>query len=229
MLKKLFSQKKEEEANLDAGKTPNNQIEQEMAMRIESNIYTAEAAKNSTVDDLGFSLEDTWKDEEKIYKGGGLQWCTEFAYRSKRMRKIRPNSEDNFVFNAIQIQMANVTSDIPEVKVTGTKNEHEVQAKKVQNISRYNDEKNNFDVLWRRTVLDFLKYGPAIMKVCWNSEIFGGRGPDRWVGDVELQQVRKEDFFPDPAILDLELDIDSCSYVIQRYRKKLSYIRDRWP
>jgi hypothetical protein len=66
------------------------------------------------------------------------------------------------------------------------------------------------------------------MKVCWNSEIFGGRGPDRWVGDVELQQVRKEDFLPDPAILDLELDMDSCSYVIQRYRKKLSYIRDRW-
>ena len=207
---------------------PNNQIEQELGIRIASSIYTAEAAKSSTLDELGFSLEDTWKDEEKMYKGGGLQWCAEFAYRSKRMRKIRPNSENNFIFNALQIQMANITSTTPEVKITGTKNEHEIQAKKVQNMSRYNDEKTKFDLLWRRIVLDFLKYGPAIIKVSWNSEIFGGRGPDRWIGDVSLEQVRKEEFFPDPAILDLELKMNDCSYIIQRYRKKMDYIRDRW-
>ncbi len=228
MIRKLFSQKKEEDAQVTTSRTPNNRIEQEMSMRIASDIYSAEAAKFSTLDEIGFSLEDTWKDEEKIYKGGGLQWCTDFAYRSKRMRRIRPNSEDNFVFNSVQIMAANITSNTPEPVIRGTKNQHEVQAKKVQDISRYNDEKNEFKTLWRRTVLEFLKYGPAIIKVCWNSEIYGGKGPDRWIGDVQLLQVRKEDFFPDPAILDLELDIDECKFISQRYRKTLPYIWDRW-
>jgi len=228
LLKALLSTKRESETNEKASVNPNTPVEQELGIKIASDLYSADAAKTSTIDELGFTIEDNWKDEEKIYKGGGLQWCTDFAYRSKRMRKIRPNSEDNFVFNAVQIQMSNITSTTPEIKITGTKNEHEVQAHKIQCASRYNDEKNNFDLLWRRSVLDFLKYGPAIMKVSWDSEKYGGRGPDRWIGDVAVEKVRKEDFLPDPAILDLELDMDSCSFIIQRYRKKLSYIHDRW-
>jgi hypothetical protein len=228
MLKKLFRQKEEERVNHISGSSPNTFIEQQLGVAIASDITSAEAAKTNPPDDLGWSLETVWEDEDKIYKGGGLQWCTQFAYRSKRMRRIRPNAENNFIFNAIQIQMANITQVIPEVVIRGTKNEHEKQAHKVQCASRYNDEKNNFELLWRRTVLDFLKFGPAVMKVSWDSEVYGGRGPDRWIGDVSIEQVKKEDFFPDPSITDLELDMDSCSYIIQRYRKKLQYIRDRW-
>ncbi|RPH40161.1 MAG: hypothetical protein EHM87_22775, partial [Burkholderiales bacterium] len=117
MFKELFSKKQEDKIQGLAAGTPNSDIEQKMANKISNDIECAESAKGTSLDDLGYTIEETWKDEEKIYKGGGLQWVTEFAFRSRRMRKIRPCSEDNFVFNALQIQAANITSTTPEVKI----------------------------------------------------------------------------------------------------------------
>lgn len=226
-MKWLRSEKKEQE-EMKQVKDPNTDIERRLAGLIQNNITNSEASKTTCTDGIEQDLETLWRDEYLVYKGGGLQWSTSIAYRSRRSRKVRPNSEDNFVFNALQIQAANITSSIPEVMIDANKERHAESAKKLTYISRFNDERNNFKRMWPELVLEFLAYGPAIVKVTWDQDWFGGAGPDRWIGDVRINRVDKKEFFPDPAIIDLENRMQECSYIIHRYRKKLNFIKSKW-
>ena len=203
---------------------PPSEDEQKTVAKIESDFADARSSRESEDDATGFSVEDDWEDEYYIYKGGGLQWLTNFAYREKRSRRYRPNSEDNFVFNAITIKHANITNDTPEISIFGVEQGDEEIAGKLTDMSRFNDNKNNFSKTWKKLVYDFLGSGPAIAKVTWDNDWTGGRGPERWIGDVRVDRVDKWDFYPDASITNLEEDLQDCSYVACRYRKKLSYI-----
>jgi hypothetical protein len=103
-------------------------------------------------------------------------------------------------------------------------------AKELTCISKYNDEKNEFPKLWDKWVMDFITSGPTIAMVTWDNEWIGGKGPDKWVGDVRLTRCSKWDMYFDPAITDLETSesLQQCSYIIRRPRKKLKFIKDTW-
>lgn len=174
-------------------------------------------------------IDQIWEDEYKIFLGGGKQWETSFAYRSPKSRKIRPNSEDNFVFLAVTNQAASITANTPEAVIEGTGDDDDEVAKKLTYLSRFNDNRNNFRAIWRKTVLQFLSYGPAIGGVLWDPEWTGGTGPNRWVGDVRIFNINRKDIFFDPAIINLEERLQECAFITRKPRKKLSWIKDRWP
>lgn len=173
-------------------------------------------------------IDQTWEDEHKIFLGGGKQWETSFAYRSAKSRRIRPNSEDNFVFLAVTNMCASITANTPDVAVEGTGDDDDDVARKLTYLSRFNDKRNNFKALWRKMVLQFLSYGPAIGGVLWDPDWTGGSGPDRWVGDVRLVNINRKEIFFDPAIINLEERLQDCGFITRKIRKKLSWIRERW-
>lgn len=208
---------------------PSADEEKRLSVIVSENIDVAMSAKQIDTDDLGNTVEQTWEDEYKIYKGGGLQWTTNFAYRSKRARRIRPNSEDNFIFNMVEIQVANITANTPQVSFKGKK-EYADRVKKIENMSRMNDKRNKFEMQWENWVREFISYGPLIVEVCWDEGWMGGSGPDRWIGDVRLNWISKKDFFPDPAIVDIEGDkINDCASIAIRYRVKKLFAQKRFP
>lgn len=172
-------------------------------------------------------LETVWNDEYLIYKGGGSQWDTSFAHRTRATKKIRPNAENNFVFNSIQNILANITASTPEVTMEGEEIHQEI-TDKVTYMSRFNDQRNKFKATWKKMVLDFVAYGPVIGAVVWDNSWMGGTGPDRWVGDVRIIRIDKKEFYPDPAIIDLETRLQECSFINRKFRKKLQWIRDTW-
>jgi hypothetical protein len=204
--------------------------EQITVAKILSDFENASATRQDECEDTGNSIEQNWEDEHNLWKGGGLQWYTTITNPSKRIRRNRPNSENNFIFSALTVQHANVTRDTPDVIICGVDEDDEEMAKKLTDASRFNDEKNEFMTVWKKWVMDFISSGPAIAKVCWDDNWIGGKGPDRWVGDVRLLRCDKWDMYFDPAITDLETDdsLQQCSYIIRRVRKKLKYISSRW-
>lgn len=210
------------------------EIEQETVAKVENDFWSAKTTRESEVDDTGFSVEENWEDEYYIYKGGGLQWLTNFAYRTRRNRKIRPNSEDNFVFNAITIQHANVTAETPEICVYGS--EHDKQdgddddaiGEKLTDVIKHIHNKNKFSEVWKKWGYDFLGAGPTIAMVTWDNDWIGGAGPERWIGETRLTRCDKWDMFFDPAVKDLETDLQDCEYIVRRVRKRLDYIRKNW-
>ena len=226
MKDKLYSEKLDEEIS-EKDQDPNKPIERSLGASISVDINNAETNKRSDVDDTGLSIEEQWEDEYKLLRGGGLQWSTNMAYRSIRNRKKRPNSEDNFIHTAIHIQLANITANDPEVRIDGKK-EHEEKTRKLTHVSRYNDYKNKFYATWKEIVREYISYGPAIVKVCWDSEIIGGSGPDRYIGDVKVEHMPKEDTLFDPAVTDLEKNLQKSRFVGFRSRQFIKYIQKRW-
>ena len=96
-------------------------------------------------------------------------------------------------------------------------------------MSRFNDERNNFLATWDKLTMDFISKGPTIVRTYWDNDWMGGVGNGRWVGDIRVRRIKKEDFFPDPAISDLEENMNDCSFVIERMRKKIAWVEQMFP
>lgn len=194
--------------------------------QVSSDFQNSRAVRMSDIDETGFSVEDNWEDEEYIYKGGGLQWLTNIAYRSKKARRYRPNSEDNLVFNAINTLHANITANIPETTVDDDKQGE--LADKLTDAIRFNDERNKFAETYKRWVYDLIGTGPTIAMVTWDNDWMGGTGPNRWVGDCRVERIDKWNMYFDPAVIDLECNMQDCAFIIRRPRKKLASIKRLW-
>ena len=229
---------------MNKNENPNTDKERTFVSIIQNDISTAESIKNnnrycssgrtSLETEIVDNIETVWEDEYKIKKGGGLQWSTTFAYRDSRNRQYRPNSEDNFIFNSIQTLNANMTATIPEANVQTVNTEEEANeeteslGQKLTDVLKANDDKLCFHRTFKRLVDDFNSYGPCIVEIEWDNDIIGGAGDKRFIGDVRKRRIDKFDFFPDPAITDLEEDLQDSSFNIIRYRKKTDYIKKRW-
>ncbi len=192
------------------------------------NQENAETSRTSLSGDNLWDIETEREDEYKLYKGGGLQWSTRLAPRSKKAREIRPNSEDNFIFTSIENIKSNITVNTPEATFEGTGEDDTEIANKLTYASKFNDTRNNFRALWKKFVLDFVAYGPAIGAVVWDPDWIGGTGPNRWIGDVRLLRISWKDIYFDPAIIDLEDRLQECSFIHRKFRKKLSYFKNKW-
>jgi len=203
--------------NKTNGNTPE---ENKLVNIIQTNQDNSEAVRTE--------IETVWEDENYIYQGGGKQWDTSIAYRSKSIKKIRPNSEDNFVFNTIENLKANITASTPEPSFSGVEDTDQEIAKKLTSMSRFNDKRNNFRSTWKKLVQDFVSYGPIICSVPWDNDWMGGTGPNRWVGDVRILRIDRRDIYFDPAVIDLEDRLQECSFIHRKFRKKISWIKKKW-
>lgn len=209
-------------------KKPNTPEEEKLVKIIKDFQENAESARTSSRGDSLYSVETEREDEYKLWKGGGEQWSTRIAPRSKAARKIRPNSEDNFIFTAIENIVSNIATNTPEATFEGTGEDDLEIAEKLTYMSRFNDKRNNFRAMWKQFVRDFVGYGPVIGGVIWDNEWMGGTGPDRWIGDVRILRMHWKDIYFDPAIVNLEERLQECSLINRKFRKKLSYFKNRW-
>lgn len=201
--------------------TGNTAEEDSLVSEILTNQENAESVRKE--------IETIWDDENKIYQGGGKQWETSIAYRSKKVRQIRPNSEDNFVFNTIENLKSNITASTPEPTFSGVEDSDEEIAKQLTYMTRFNDKRNNFRATWKKMVGDFVSYGPIIGAVLWDADWMGGTGPDRWIGDVRVLRIDRRDIYFDPAIIDIEERLQECSFIHRKFRKKIAWIKKKWP
>lgn len=219
--------KEEEEIKTKSG-SPNTPDENKLVDLITTNQTGAEAVRSGTTpSSVGLSTDDIWSDEYKMLTGD--QWRTSIAYRTSSAMMIRPNSVDNFIFPAIMNIQANICSSTPEVAMDGMDEEDEEIAEKLTYMSKFNDQRNKFKSTWKKIVQQFVAYGPGIIAVLWDNDWIGGTGPNRWVGDVRMLYIDRRNIYFDPAITDLEERLQECGFINRKYRKKLSYIKERWP
>jgi hypothetical protein len=195
----------------------NTPDENTLVVRIENDEETIRAGKRS-------DIEDDWEDEYKIYIG--KQWDTSYAPRSAKGKSRNFNSQDNYIHRTVQNMHANITINMPEADLEGREPDDDALAVKLTDLISYILYVNKFKDSWKKMVMQFIHYGPAIAYVPWNPRRIGGSGPNRWVGEVEVLFQRKDDFFPDPAILDLEDRLQDCSFIILKPRVKIDWIKE---
>lgn len=215
---KLFDKNKDKTKNKDFI-NPNSEEEQKLASRATELQRLAETGHLN-------EFKTIWEDEYKMY--ANKQWETTFAKRTKGGRERNYNFADNFIFSTINNMRSSLTSNMPEVFLEAVEKDDDYVVNKLQHIIPHVLRNNKFPWHWRRIINQFIQYGPAIGMVTWDNDWVGGSGPNRWIGEVRVQAVKKEEFFPDPAIVDLEERLQDCGFINRKIRKKLDFFKDRF-
>ena len=171
--------------------------------------------------------QNYWGDEYLAFKGD--HWDMSVAPRSEEAKRYRPNSVDNYILPTIKNIHDSLTTSMPEGKFEGREVSDDQTADKLSDIVSFINYKNRFRKQWKDIVLQGLKYGPFVGSVLWDPHWVGGTGPNRWIGDIRIANQKKDEIFFDPAILDLEERLQECSFINRKFRKKLDWIRERWP
>lgn len=204
--------------DIDYNVNPNTKEESSLLSTITNDQTKAEGMRTE--------IDRIWDDEYKIYIGD--QWSTSFAYRAPNAKQIRPNSVDNFVMPAVINIHSALTGSIPAATFEPRSDDDKDVAKKVGPVVEFIKYKNKFPAIWKKIVLQGLSYGPLIGAVLWDNTWTGGTGPNRWAGDVRLLNIKRKEFYPDPAIVDLEDRLQDCSYIHRKLRRKVDYFKERW-
>jgi len=210
---------KNEDKKKLSGSSYNTPEENRLLLKIEDFQMYAESGKR-------IDIERDWDDEEKIYIG--KQWDTSKGLRSSSGIKRNFNSQDNIIFPMVQNMLASLTTTTPEGEVEAREPEDEEAAEKLNDLIPYILYQNKFSNQWKKIVLQMIKYGPVIGYIPWDQQWIGGSGPNRWVGEIRTLFMKKNEFFPDPAILDLEERLQECSYINIKKRKKVEWFKDTW-
>jgi hypothetical protein len=199
----------------------NTQAENELVCKIDNSQQYAEGGKRP-------DIETCWEDEYKIYQGGGKQWDTSKGLRTAKGKKRNFNSEDNIAFSTRRNMIAPFSAP-PVSDISGVETGDDEAADVINDLVASVFYRNKFSEQWDKMVEQMTKYGPVIGYVPWDQHWIGGNGPDRWVGEVRTLFVKKGEFFPDPAIIDLEERLQDCSYINLKQRKKIQWFIDTWP
>lgn len=207
--------------------------EQELVAKYQSDFTTAESAKTE--------YETSWSDNRKAFRGD--HWDMSISRRSASVKKRRPNSVHNLIFPVITYKLYILAATTPEAIIqfvnehkikTGVMVEREEDSKETgigMKLTRLIDDilyKNKYDLTWSRIMLQALQNGPFIGTVIWDNDMCGGSGPNRYNGEIAVRFIDIRDFYPDPAITDLEQDLQDCEFISMKLRKKLSYFKKQF-
>jgi len=190
-------------------------------------VCTIDTAQQYAEGGVRHDIESAWEDEYKIYMGGGKQWDTSKALRSEKGKKRNFNSEENFVLPMMRNMLAPF-SVAPSFKISGAESTDDTGADLLNDLIPFVLYRNKFSEKWNKGVEQFVAYGPIIGYIGYDQHWIGGTGPDKWVGEIKTEFIKKDEFYPDPAILDLEERLQDCSYINRKQRKKLSWFADTW-
>jgi hypothetical protein len=212
----MFGISKKEDKAVSIHNTPE---ENELLCDIDNKQMYAEGGVRS-------EIETAWEDEYLMYIG--KQWDTAQAKRTERGKKRNFNSVDNFILPMIENMLAPF-SVAPTMAISGVEPRDNESGEILNDLVPFILYRNKFPEQWRKICKQFVSYGPAIAYVGYDQHWIGGTGPDRWVGEVKVEAINKEEFFPDPAILDLEERLQECGYINIKKRKKLEWFAEKWP
>ena len=207
----------------------NDKKKKQLLSEVTSNIFESEASKGN--------YETQWEDERKCYLGD--QWELSFMGSSRKDKQLRPNSVDNFIYPTVEFKRYILTTNTPDqyIHLMSTQQKDENAELYLQNklnsevLTRCVDSifyKNKYSLIWDKAILQGLMHGPLITTVGFDGDWKGGVGENRWIGEVIIKTVDIRDFFPDPAITDLETNLQDCEFVCIRQRKKIKWFTDKY-
>ncbi|MCL6612074.1 MAG: hypothetical protein K6T66_11105, partial [Peptococcaceae bacterium] len=130
--------------------------------------------------------------------------------RSQKAKQVRPNSVDNFVFSIIEGMVSDFSNE-PDILCRPTEPGDEENAKAMTELCRYILNKNKFKDEQAKALRNFFKYGIFALQVYWDTAWQGGRGGNRWIGDIRVVARNPGEMFPDPRCRD---HIQSAEYVV---------------
>lgn len=141
---------------------------------------------------------DEWKEMYKLYKGDHWDLTGESGdpLRSSTQKKNRPNVVENISWALVEGVVSEFAQDVELIDYPVEKND-DMAAKVMTDLKKFLWYKNRLIDERPKFLRWFFTYGTGIFHVYWDPEWRGGKGPNRWEGDIRWKALHPLCFIPD--------------------------------
>ncbi len=222
-LSRLEREDAEQQQSRDAprrGNTP----EQEEAVRIARGWYERDKnAKRFYIDEM--------KEMYKLYKGDhwDLLGPGGQPLRTEEQQKNRPNSVENITFALVEGTASEFAQDVELLDYPVEKSDEDA-ATTMTELKKFIMRKNRIEIQRIKFLRWFFLYGTGIWHIYWDPDWKGGRGPNRWHGDIRWQAIHPLMLVPDARCKEDINEGNRCHKVVWRTMESLKeQYPDRYP
>ena len=169
-------------------------------------------------------IMDYLEECNKLYNGDhwSLKDATGNVMRTDAQKKNRPNTVENFTFSLIEGLVAEFSEDVDMIDYPVESGDDDT-ALIMSDLKAFILYKNRLPVEREKYIRNFFLYGTAIWHVFWDPHWKGGKGPNRWVGEVRWKAAHPQAIYPDLRCrTDIEegIRIHKAKYVTVEYVKE---------
>lgn len=145
--------------------------------------------------------------------------------RTEAQKKLRPNVVENVAFALVDGLVSEFSVDMEMIDVPTAAGD-EKAAEKMTKLKRYLAQKNRLLSVRQKFNRHLFGHGTGILHVYWDQFWQGGRGPNRWIGDVRFEAPHPLSIFPDARCGE---DINNGYRLHHAVYVPIEYVRERWP
>lgn len=166
-------------------------------------------------------------ENDKLYRGDhwDLIGPNGKPLRTRSQQSVRPNAVENIVFQLIDGEVSEFSKPVDLVDFPKDETDEEV-AVVMTDLKKFIADKNHMPEERIKWLWNFFLHGTGIWETVWDPTWQGGRGPNRWVGEVRWRSVHPRAIFPDARCGESIHDgrrIHKAKYVT------LEHIREKYP
>lgn len=167
---------------------------------------------------------------EEMYKlYNGDHWSVKgpkgHPLRTDEQKLMRPNAVENVTFALVEGLVAEFSQDLDLVDFPVEKGDEEA-AKQMTEIKKFLAHKNRINWERQKWLRYFFLYGNGIWHTYWDPSWTGGRGPNRWNGDIRWEALHPQTLFPDARCGE---SLEDGRRVHKAVYRTLEEIRENYP
>jgi len=170
---------------------------------------------------------DEMKEMYKLYSGRhwDLLDPTGNPLRTEEQQRNRPNSVENMVFALIEGTASEFAEDVELIDFP-VESDDDDQAKTMTELKEFIFYKNILSMERIKFLRWFFLYGTGIWHIYWDPDWRGGRGPNRWEGDIRWKALHPLMLIPDARCKE---DINEGNRCHKRVWHTLEELQQKYP
>jgi len=145
--------------------------------------------------------------------------------RTQAQKRARPNAVENISFALVEGFVSEFSQDIDIVDYPVEKGDDEV-ALIMTDLKEFIAYKNRIAVEREKWLRWFFLYGTGIWHIYWDPTWTGGKGPNRWHGDIRWIASHPQVVYPDARCRD---SIEDGRRIHKAFWRTLEYIKEEFP
>lgn len=172
-------------------------------------------------------VEAEWDEDDKMYTGKhwNLLGPNGKPLRSVDRQAVSPNAVENIAFALVAGQVCEFSQNVDMVDFPVEGSDEQV-AVVMTDLKQFIADKNHIAEERVKFLWNLFGHGTGIFEHVWDPTWKGGKGPNKWIGEVRWRSVHPRNIFPDARCGD---DIHCGSRIHRAKYVTLEYIRDKYP
>lgn len=168
-----------------------------------------------------------WEEMDKLYRGDhwDLLGPEGRPLRTDEQKANHPHAVENIGFALVEGLVAEFSQDVDIVDFPVEEGDDDTAAL-LTDLKRYLSYKNRIAVERQKFNRNLFKYGTGIWHVYWDPYWRGGRGRNRWLGEIRWRSLHPQAFFPDARCRE---NIEEAQRVHKAVYLPIEEVRRRYP